>query len=330
MEKPIKIRDLRQKEKFFVDDVYLNGYARILGITTTAVYLSLCRHANKDQECFPSQAKIAEEHNITARTVRNAIKKLKQANIIAINRERTKGGKWLNNVYILLDKSQWKKPEEISVLWSHQRKIKTSTRGKQRPNKDTHNKDTHNNYMRTAEPPALETLHSLKENVKAKQKQQKQVKTTQPSPHRQFVDFFYETVKKTRGIKPIITAKDARNLKRILDLAIIDQTTLEQLAVYFLAHPDFRNFAPTISTFLSQGILNGLQNRMQNDPNFWQEVSEFTSTYLRKPNQTDAAEIFKQVAKLKAHLFQKTEFLSPTERSRAQEEAAAEIRAAKS
>lgn len=112
-----KIRDLRKKDQFKIDDKYLNGYARIFGTTTTAVYNSLSRHAEfHTQEAFPSEKLIAEEHNITDRSVRTAIKKLKSANIIKVGRER-RNGKWLNNIYSLVDKSEWKSPEEIKDLW---------------------------------------------------------------------------------------------------------------------------------------------------------------------------------------------------------------------
>ena len=51
----MEIRDNRQKEWFWLDNEYLNGYARHLGTVATAVYISLCRHSdNKTQTCFPS------------------------------------------------------------------------------------------------------------------------------------------------------------------------------------------------------------------------------------------------------------------------------------
>lgn len=107
---PFKVRDLRIKEKFFLDDAYLNGYARYLKPTATAVYLSLCRHADKEQSCFPAEETIAEEHGICVRTVISKIKLLQQWSIIRLEKVRSKKGKWLNNTYYLLDKSQWKQP----------------------------------------------------------------------------------------------------------------------------------------------------------------------------------------------------------------------------
>lgn len=137
-----KIRDLRDKY-FQIDNIYLNGYARELGVSTTAVYLSLCRHSNANQKCFPSQKLIAEEHNIDARTVRRAIKKLKKFNIINVTRERTDQGKLINNIYILHDKSIWEKSTRgHQCPLDIQRTNKTKTRGHHAPTNNTNINNT--------------------------------------------------------------------------------------------------------------------------------------------------------------------------------------------
>ena len=108
IEQKWEIRDLRKKDMYKLDDAYLNGYAKICGIYATVVYNSLCRHANfYNQECFPSLKKIAEEHNISKPKVVDAINILKSANIIQVVSERTKDGKQKNNIYIMVDKSNW-------------------------------------------------------------------------------------------------------------------------------------------------------------------------------------------------------------------------------
>ncbi|MDD5146046.1 MAG: helix-turn-helix domain-containing protein [Candidatus Pacebacteria bacterium] len=102
-EEKFEVRDLRKKEKFFVDDLYLNGYAKKCGIYGTGVYLSLCRHANKEQLCYPSLKRISEELKISRSQVIRAIKILKENKIIRVVRV----GKKLNNRYFLLDKNEW-------------------------------------------------------------------------------------------------------------------------------------------------------------------------------------------------------------------------------
>jgi len=102
-QKGFEVRDMRHKEKFHVDDLYLNGYAKKCGIYATGVYFSLCRHADKEQKCWPSIRKMAEELDVSTKQVGRAIKILEVQNII----KKIRVGKKLNNRYLLLDKSEW-------------------------------------------------------------------------------------------------------------------------------------------------------------------------------------------------------------------------------
>lgn len=110
---PIIVRDLRRRDYTAIDDSYLNGYARFLGPIGTAVYLSLCRHADRNGECFPSQKRIAEQHGISDRSVRKYLDELERLNIIRVQRRRGKTGGFLSSVYFLTDKSQWRSPAEL-------------------------------------------------------------------------------------------------------------------------------------------------------------------------------------------------------------------------
>lgn len=105
----------------------------------------------------------------------------------------------------------------------------------------------------------------------------------EPSAHSQFIKFFDENCRKTRGIKPIITGKDARNLKRVLDLGMVNGNELEQIALYFLSDRYYKKFAPSISTFLSAGILNGLADSLKNRPTFWKEMDEYMVNIAHRP-----------------------------------------------
>lgn len=142
-------------------------------------------------------------------------------------------------------------------------------------------------------------------NSKNEEKPQKPQERKPPSPHKVFIDFWHAQVKRARHIeKPIITGQDAKNLQRILKLGI-SETTLEKLSVYFLNHYSYKKFAPNISTFLSSGILNGLQNSMANDPDFWKNLSSYEVAETKLTADEDIAQrsrIRQELNKLRANL----------------------------
>lgn len=145
-----EVRDQRIKEKFYLDDAYLNGFARICGINATGVYVSLCRHANKLQEAFPSIQLMAEELNISFSSTQRAIRTLASHRIITITREKNSSGQWRRNTYTLLDKKHWSISPQVTQTAGNHRSEKGKTTGhtdqnhrSQGPIKDTHMKDTH-------------------------------------------------------------------------------------------------------------------------------------------------------------------------------------------
>lgn len=98
-----EIRDLREKERYMTDDKFLNGYARFLEIYAVGVYGSLCRHANKQQRCWPSINKVCEELSIGRNSALNAVKRLEYWHII----KKYRIGKMANNRYDLISKRNW-------------------------------------------------------------------------------------------------------------------------------------------------------------------------------------------------------------------------------
>ena len=103
----IRIRDLRTKEKYQINDKYLNGFARRCGWQATLVYNSLCRHASKDQFSFPTIMQMAAQHSVGRKTIIKGVKNLVNHNLIKVIKKKTRGHKFLNNGYILMDKSEW-------------------------------------------------------------------------------------------------------------------------------------------------------------------------------------------------------------------------------
>jgi predicted transcriptional regulator len=118
----MEIRDNRDKEWFWLDNQYLNGYAKYLGMSCTVVYLSLCRHANNStQQCFPSMGTIADQNGIGKRTVIRAIQKLEEWNIIRVEKSRKDDGTQANNIYTLLSKKEWKNKPSANMTPSENR-----------------------------------------------------------------------------------------------------------------------------------------------------------------------------------------------------------------
>jgi len=135
-----KLIEGRIKEKWYQDDIYLNGYAKVCGWKATLAYVSLCRHASKEQKSFPSYQLMAKEHDVSESTIKRGIQKLIEYNIIAKGQQRgRKSGKFLFNTYTLVDKSEWKRIHRRSPqTHGNRRSPQTETVGLPRPMKDTH------------------------------------------------------------------------------------------------------------------------------------------------------------------------------------------------
>lgn len=148
-----------------MDNDYLNGYAKHFGAVGTAVYLSLCRHAdNETQKCFPAQKLIAEEVGIERKTVIKYIRLFSKYHLIKIERERDRDKKWANNVYTLLDKENWSSPEAMSNKYTRvgHVQMKDKSHVQQIHTKDTQDtKETHISNASVAVNPILELFKGL-------------------------------------------------------------------------------------------------------------------------------------------------------------------------
>jgi len=172
-EELFKVRSKRNKNWFYLDNEYLNGFGKHFGAVCVAIYVSLCRHADSNtQKCYPSQKTIAKELKISERTVRDYIKLLEKHKIIQINKERTNQGKWLNNTYYLLDKTEWVYPEATvsdGQPEANNDKTRGNTRPTQRqplPTNNTHTNNTHKNntHIRSDKPTTRQSKTFKKEN----------------------------------------------------------------------------------------------------------------------------------------------------------------------
>lgn len=67
--------------------------------TSVVVYAVLAEHANADQECWPSINRIAVRANVTATTVRSAIRELEETGWVTVRGRATDDGRQTSNLY---------------------------------------------------------------------------------------------------------------------------------------------------------------------------------------------------------------------------------------
>jgi len=113
-EKRILVRDKRKESRFYIDNEFLNGYAKKVGSAGQSVYLALCRH-EREGKAFPGVRHLAKELDISVGFVSQGIKYLLEYNIVKI-----KIGKQGKYTYFLLDRNQWKHIEKDD--WSNKKK----------------------------------------------------------------------------------------------------------------------------------------------------------------------------------------------------------------
>lgn len=98
-----EVRDRREKDWTWFDDVIVDHYGPIIGAYGVAVYMVIARHSNVEtQDSFPSHDTIAKKLNVSKATVKRAIALLKQEKLIAVKTRKTKVGDPDSNIYTLL------------------------------------------------------------------------------------------------------------------------------------------------------------------------------------------------------------------------------------
>lgn len=96
---PENIRPRKNRERFYVDNLVLSGYAKYIKPNGIAVYNVLSKYANsKDQCCWPAYELIMKESGIGNRgTVVKCIKRLEKCRLIGVFRKNKE-----SNIYSLL------------------------------------------------------------------------------------------------------------------------------------------------------------------------------------------------------------------------------------
>mgnify|MGYP003393594543 CR=1 FL=1 len=148
----------------------------------------------------------------------------------------------------------------------------------------------------TGQPAEISTQSSISREVS---ESKKIAEGKKPSAHKEFIDFFFRATKRSRSITPIITGQDGANLKRVLKLELLTPTELQQAAIFFLVSPQYRQFSPTISTFLSAGIITGIANVMRNrGTDFWIIVNDWGKELSVEAPPTEAHKILDTASRM--------------------------------
>jgi DNA-binding transcriptional ArsR family regulator len=161
MNEQFKVRDMREKTKFYLDDIFIDEYAILVGTTATVIYNWLCRYANKNQKAWPSLAKLASNLGMNEKTIRRNLKKLENHNLILVERV----GKTRSNRYHLLDQSKWtKKPLKEEKVIGHECPVTGTPMSNHR--KDTQQRNKIDTNVSTASGKKDEAVQGEKENFK--------------------------------------------------------------------------------------------------------------------------------------------------------------------
>lgn len=100
-----EVRDARTENRFFVDNIIVQGYGPKIGVYGIAVYSALCMHSKPStQKCWPSHRTIAEEIGCSPPKVKEALRQLEILKLIRVEPHYdSQSGRQTSNTYTLLD-----------------------------------------------------------------------------------------------------------------------------------------------------------------------------------------------------------------------------------
>lgn len=98
-----EIRDRRTQRYWTADNVIIDVYGPQIGIAGLAVYACLCRHASRDETCFPGKRLLMQECGVkTEGPVDRGLSALVKADLIKIEPRYREDGSRTTNLYVLL------------------------------------------------------------------------------------------------------------------------------------------------------------------------------------------------------------------------------------
>jgi DNA-binding MarR family transcriptional regulator len=107
---PIIVQDRRRRGFFTLDNAVIDRYGPELKAHGIAVYTVLARFANREGECFPSQATIAKRTGMSRMQVSREVEKLQQLQLITVEPQYGLQGEQRANLYTLLEMPAGEEP----------------------------------------------------------------------------------------------------------------------------------------------------------------------------------------------------------------------------
>ncbi len=139
--------------------------------------------------------------------------------------------------------------------------------------------------------------------------------------HQKIVDGWWELMQKLRGFKKDklkLTPADHGRLKQVLAKEAVSVYQLQITMMYFLGSWQYKEFAPTMKTWLSDGVLKGIINRMINKPtDFWKDIEQIQTKLgsTRRVEEGKVSDMAKKLQILRERLANKTAVhMDPIER----------------
>lgn len=156
-------KELEEGDWFKMDNLFIDVFARKIGSVSAAIYLCITRHADAEGYAFPSYKRIAEELNISERTVTRHIEILEDYNLLIRNKKR-RSGRWANYSYTLMGRDEWSFEPYDNLSGGHMtKKVIPHDKNNRNHMTKSHIKNTHNNKIhnkntknkKTAKPPPI-------------------------------------------------------------------------------------------------------------------------------------------------------------------------------
>lgn len=220
-------------------------------------------------------------------TVREALEDLEAAGLVVV--ERNRSGR-TNGYRIRLDVDPDDAVRKCMESWEKRTQMKRTKKPKQSslftladPVAVRQGVAQRQGPCRTSDTPPVASA-TIQNKEETKKKQSIAGETPAPSRFNEFLKWYEDLATRTRSLKLAlkVTAAGKSNLGKFLQKYKPEWDLMEQLALYFLVDPHYRQFSPGLETFLSAGIMNGLLNDASNREDFWKKVDGYVVRYLRE------------------------------------------------